>query len=141
MNQVKGSKQAVQVPEVPRVPVHPPSAVLASPGPHTAENECQHEAVTYQEDLLQPPKGKKKRFRCVKVQGDGASGLRELQQTPAQSKAKSCSRQVLTEHTRRAAHWRQCLQSRPREVNMPNHPCAPQKTHRTYRNTETSIQA
>lgn len=124
MNQVKGSKQAVWVPEVPRVLVHPGSAVLASPRtPHS--REWVSAWGCHLPGGSSAATKEKKWFRWVKVQGDRASGFRGLQQTPVQSNVKRCGRQALTEHTRRPARMRQCLQSCPREVNVPNHPCAP----------------
>lgn len=114
----------MRVPEVPRVPVHPGSAVLASPGPRTAQNECQHEAVTYQEDLLQPQKKKtgSDGLKCREMEPLDSEGPSRHQHRATQRTAVA---QALTEHTRRPAHRRQCLQSHPREMNVPNRPCAP----------------
>lgn len=103
MNQVKESKQAARVPEVPRVPIHPRNVVLALWEPQTAENSCQHEAVTYQEELLQPQKNK-----------TGSDGLKQCKELLE-------GRRSL--NTRGPAHTRRRLQSHPREMNVQHHPC------------------
>lgn len=83
----------MRVTEVPRVPAHPRSVVLASP----VENECQHEDVTYQEDLLQPQKKKtgSDGLKCKEAELLDLKGSRRYQHRAMQRTAVS---KMLEEH-------------------------------------------